>query len=114
MSSKRVIDPMERISETLFDLIMALTFTCTLGVATADSIKVQTMLFGAIGCNLAWGVHRRGVLRSREAVFLWQVADLGLGQGAYGSSTIYAGNRHRRLLRRSAKSVAAWIEREHH
>ena len=38
---------MERISEILFGLIMALTLTCTLGVATADSIKVQTMLIGA-------------------------------------------------------------------
>ena len=52
---------MERISETLFGLIMALTFTCTLGVATADVSKVQTMLFGALGCNLAWGIIDAGV-----------------------------------------------------
>jgi hypothetical protein len=58
---KRVLDPMERISETMFGLIMALTFTCTLGVATADSIKVHTMLFGALGCNLAWGIIDAGV-----------------------------------------------------
>ena len=56
MSFKSVLDPMERISELLFGLIMALTFTCTLGVATADSFKVQTMLFAALGCNLAWGI----------------------------------------------------------
>jgi hypothetical protein len=31
MRFKRVLDPVERISETLFGLIMALTFTCTLG-----------------------------------------------------------------------------------
>jgi hypothetical protein len=36
MPFKRVLDPVEGISETLFGLIMALTFTCTLGVATAD------------------------------------------------------------------------------
>jgi hypothetical protein len=58
---KRVLDPMERISETLFGLIMALGFTCTLGVATADNIKVQTMLIGALGCNLAWGIIDAGV-----------------------------------------------------
>ena len=34
-----VLDPMERISEVLFGTIMALTFTCTLGIATADTIK---------------------------------------------------------------------------
>jgi hypothetical protein len=59
--SKRVLDPMERISEVLFGLVMALTFTCTLGVATADNTKVKTMLFGALGCNLAWGIIDAGV-----------------------------------------------------
>ena len=58
---KRVLDPMERISETMFGLIMALTFTCTLGAATAGNIKVQTMLAGALGCNLAWGIIDAGV-----------------------------------------------------
>ena len=58
---KPVLDPVERISETLFGLIMALTFTCTLGVATADSIKVHTMLLAALGCNLAWGIIDAGV-----------------------------------------------------
>jgi hypothetical protein len=52
--SDRVLDPMDRISEVLFGLIMALTFTCTLGVVTADNIQVRTMLFAALGCNLAW------------------------------------------------------------
>ena len=52
---------MERISEILFGLIMALTFTCSLGVATAGNIKIQTMLVGALGCNLAWGVIDAGV-----------------------------------------------------
>jgi hypothetical protein len=61
MPFKRVLDPMERISETLFGLIMALAFTCTLGVATADSIKVHTMLGAALGCNLAWGIIDAGV-----------------------------------------------------
>ena len=41
-----VLDPMERISETLFGLIMALTFICSLGVATGANINIQTMLIG--------------------------------------------------------------------
>lgn len=61
MRFKPVLEPMERISEILFGLIMALTFTCTLGVATADNIQVQAMLFGALGCNLAWGIIDAGV-----------------------------------------------------
>jgi hypothetical protein len=57
----RILDPMDRISEVLFGLIMALTFTCTLGVATADNIQVRTMLIAALGCNLAWGIIDGGV-----------------------------------------------------
>jgi hypothetical protein len=55
-SSDRILEPMDRISEVLFGLIMALTFTLTLGVVTADSIQVRTMLLAALGCNLAWGI----------------------------------------------------------
>ena len=57
----RVLDPMERISETLFGLIMALTFICSLGVATSGNIRIQTMLIGALGCNLAWGIVDGGL-----------------------------------------------------
>jgi VIT1/CCC1 family predicted Fe2+/Mn2+ transporter len=57
----RILDPMERISEVLFGLIMALSFTLTVGVATADNIKIQTMLWAALGCNLAWGIIDAGV-----------------------------------------------------
>ena len=52
---------MDRISEILFGLIMALTFTLTLGVVTADHIQVRTMLLSALGCNLAWGIIDGGV-----------------------------------------------------
>jgi hypothetical protein len=52
---------MERISETLFGLIMALTFICSLGVATSGNIQIQTMLIGALGCNLAWGIVDGGL-----------------------------------------------------
>src|SRR6201993_3222696 len=56
-----VLDPMERISETLFGLIMALTFICSLGVATGASLNIQTMVSGALGCNLAWGIVDGGL-----------------------------------------------------
>jgi len=52
---------MDRVSEVLFGLIMVLTFTCTLAVATATNIEVRTMLIGALGCNLAWGIIDGGV-----------------------------------------------------
>jgi len=55
-SSKRPLDPVERASEILFGLIMVLTFTGSLSVAEAGRAEVRTMLLGALGCNLAWGV----------------------------------------------------------
>jgi VIT family len=55
-SSKRVLDPIDRVSEVLFGLIMVLTFTGSLSVATAGRDDLRTMLIGALGCNLAWGI----------------------------------------------------------
>lgn len=55
-SSKRVLEPNERISEVLFGLIMVLTFTGSLSIAEAGRDDVRMMLIGALGCNLAWGV----------------------------------------------------------
>ena len=55
-SSKRVLEPHERIAEVLFGLIMVLTFTGSLSVAEAGRDDVRTMLIGALGCNLAWGI----------------------------------------------------------
>jgi hypothetical protein len=55
-SSKRVLDPAERIAEVLFGLIMVLTFTGSLSVAEAGRGDVQVMLIGALGCNFAWGI----------------------------------------------------------
>ncbi len=55
-SSKRVLDPVDRVSEVLFGLIMVLTFTGSLSVAEAGRDDIRTMLVGALGCNLAWGI----------------------------------------------------------
>ena len=55
-SSKRALDPQDRVSEVLFGLIMVLTFTGSLSVAEAGREEVRTMLIGALGCNVAWGI----------------------------------------------------------
>jgi hypothetical protein len=55
-SSKRVLEPIDRVSEILFGLIMVLTFTGSLSIAEAGRSEVRTMLIGALGCNLAWGI----------------------------------------------------------
>ena len=55
-SSKRVLDPIDRVSEVLFGLIMVLTFTGSLSIAESGRDDIRIMLIGALGCNLAWGI----------------------------------------------------------
>ena len=55
-ASRHVLEPIERISEVLFGLIMVLTFTGALSVVGAGRADVREMLLGALGCNLAWGI----------------------------------------------------------
>jgi hypothetical protein len=53
---KRVLEPVERISEFLFGLIMVLTLTCAFTVGGVNRGSVRTLLLEALGCNVAWGV----------------------------------------------------------
>ena len=57
-SKKRgpLLDPLDRISEVLFGLIMAITIVGSLSIATAGRNDVRTVLVAALGCNLAWGL----------------------------------------------------------
>jgi hypothetical protein len=76
----RILDPLERSSEIMFGLIMALTFTCTVSVA-ASKIDVRTMLVSALGCNVAWGfidaamyVLAQMVSRQRRRLFAVEIS----------------------------------------
>jgi hypothetical protein len=55
-SRPALLDPATRLGEVLFGLIMVLTFTGSLHVASAGREEVRTMLIAALGCNLAWGI----------------------------------------------------------
>ena len=59
--TRRVLDPMERVSEVLFGLIMVLTATGALSVVTGDGTQIRTLVIGALGCNLAWGIIDAGM-----------------------------------------------------
>jgi hypothetical protein len=81
-SYRRVLEPMDRISEVLFGLIMVLTYTGSLSVATADRAQTRTMLIGALGCNLAWGIIDAGIYimarvheRGRKIMLMRAVCD---------------------------------------
>jgi hypothetical protein len=51
-----VLDPVERVSEMLFGLFMALTFVGAVSAATSGRQEIRTILIAALGCNLAWGL----------------------------------------------------------
>ncbi len=53
---QRVLDPISRISEIIFGVLMTLSFTGSLNAATAGREEVRTMMLTALGCNLAWGL----------------------------------------------------------
>jgi hypothetical protein len=51
-----VLDPVDRVSEMLFGLFMALTFVGAISVAESGRAEVRSLLAAALGCNLAWGL----------------------------------------------------------
>jgi hypothetical protein len=53
---ERVLDPVDRVSEMLFGLFMALTFVGAISVAESRQEEVRSLLAAALGCNLAWGL----------------------------------------------------------
>ncbi|HUL93957.1 MAG TPA: VIT1/CCC1 transporter family protein [Burkholderiales bacterium] len=87
---KRVLDPVERISEVIFGVLMALSFTGALSVATAGREEVRTMMLTALGCNLAWGLtdavmYLVGTVveRSRKVALLRQLVEATSGEEAH-------------------------------
>jgi len=51
-----VLSPVDRVSELLFGLFMALTFVGAVSVAESGREEIRTMFAAALGCNLAWGL----------------------------------------------------------
>jgi VIT1/CCC1 family predicted Fe2+/Mn2+ transporter len=50
------LDPVDRASEVIFGLLMAMTFVGTLGLIEGGREELRTLLYAALGCNLAWGI----------------------------------------------------------
>jgi VIT1/CCC1 family predicted Fe2+/Mn2+ transporter len=53
---ERILNPVDRVSELLFGLFMALTFVGAVSVAEAGHAELRAMFAAALGCNLAWGL----------------------------------------------------------
>lgn len=92
---ERVLDPVDRASEVIFGLLMAMTFSGSLSAATAAREEVRTMMLTALGCNLAWGLAdavmylvRAATERTRHRTLLARIrggADAATGQSMVAS-----------------------------
>ncbi len=76
----RLLDPIDRISEILFGLIMAVTIVGSISIATAGHEDMRSITIAALGCNLAWGLVdavmyliRTATERSRNGVLLKRI-----------------------------------------
>lgn len=52
----RILDPIDRLSEIIFGLLMALSFTGTMSSVAGGEGGVNAVLVAALGCNIAWGI----------------------------------------------------------
>ncbi len=50
------LHPVDRISEMIFGLLMALSFVGSMSVAGSGRTEVRELFVAALGCNLAWGL----------------------------------------------------------
>lgn len=87
-----VLEPIDRITEVIFGLLMAMTFIGSLSVATAGREDARLMLIAAFGCNLAWGLAdaviyllRTWTERTRSRTLL---AHLQVAEGSQGRRLI--------------------------
>jgi hypothetical protein len=99
-----VLSPVDRVSELLFGLFMALTFVGAISVAESGREEVRSMLAAALGCNVAWGLVDAVMYLVRT------VTDRGrlitLVRSVRAAADAQAG---RRLIRRSLSRVAAGL-----
>ncbi len=51
-----VLNPVDRVAEVLFGLIMVLSFTGAISIATDSRQDIRELLWAALSCNVAWGL----------------------------------------------------------
>ena len=99
-----VLNPVDRVSETLFGLFMALTFVGAVSVAESGRAEIRAMLAAALGCNLAWGLVDAVMYLVRTVTDRGRV--LSLIHAVRAAPDAQAG---RRLIERSLSKAAAGL-----
>ncbi len=99
-----VLSVVDRVSEMLFGLFMALTFTGAVSVAEQGDAQIRTMFIAALGCNLAWGLVDAVMYLVRTATDRGRL--LSLIRAVRAAPDAQAG---RGLIERSLSKVAAGL-----
>lgn len=56
MKREPLLEPIDRVSEILFGLIMAVTIVGSVSIASIAENPARTATIAALGCNVAWGI----------------------------------------------------------
>ena len=56
MKRESLLDPIDRVSEILFGLIMAVTIVGSVSIASTEENPGRAATIAALGCNVAWGL----------------------------------------------------------
>ncbi|MBK7649456.1 MAG: VIT1/CCC1 transporter family protein [Flammeovirgaceae bacterium] len=102
-----VLNPVDRISEVLFGLIMVLTFTGAISVASDGREDIRELLWAALGCNVAWGLV--------DAVMYWMNVLLERGHAVTVIRKIVESDntsQSRELLRNEIQPVVAALMKD--
>jgi hypothetical protein len=97
-----VLNQVDRVSEMLFGLFMALTFVGAVSVGAAGDAQIREMFIAALGCNLAWGLVDAVMYLVRTVTDRGRL--LTLIRSVRGAADAEAG---RRLIAGSLSQVAA-------
>jgi hypothetical protein len=127
---QRYLDPSDRLDELLFGLIMVLSITLGVSVATDEGGGASEMVWAIVGCNLAWGLIDGGMYmvmqlfdRSRRAQLIKklnatnnqdeQLTTVGSVLDEYLTALTSADERRALYLGIARRLRAATIERTH-
>jgi hypothetical protein len=99
-----VLNPVDRVSEMLFGLFMALTFVGAVSVADKGDAQIRAMFIAALGCNLAWGMVDAVMYLVRTVTDRGRIGTL--IRSVQGAADAEAG---RRIIERSLSQLAAGL-----
>lgn len=115
---RQSLDPLSRLSEIMFGLLMTLTFTGTMSVTLGAEQTVRSVLAAALGCNIAWGLVdavmyliTTSAEQRRQAVLTGELPAATPARREEIVRRYLAGSAGERLSREDALTMAAILDR---